>query len=105
MNQLHIWVNAAVALVGMAPNHLLTVSTSGRLAGFAYWAGQGELQLTATSNPGMNEQTCVHVFSTDVRTHHLHWSDRYGVPATSTRLAQARKGPALHTGQAKGYSS
>ena len=60
-HQLHIWVNAAVALVGVAPNHLLTVSTGGGGAGFAHWAGQGELQLTATSTPCCQHESAAHL--------------------------------------------
>lgn len=46
-HQLHIWVYAAVALIGVAPHNLLAVDAGRGGAGLAHWAGQGELQLTA----------------------------------------------------------
>ena len=46
-HQLHIWVNAAVALIGTAPDNLLTVHTGWGGPCFAHRASQGEVQLTA----------------------------------------------------------
>lgn len=45
--QLHIWVYAAVALIGMAPDNLLAVQTGWGGPCLAHRACQGEIQLTA----------------------------------------------------------
>ena len=50
-HQLHIRVDAAVALIGVAPHNLLTVHAGRGGAGLAHRAGQGELQLTADTQP------------------------------------------------------
>lgn len=49
-HQLHVWVNAAVALVGTAPDNLLAVHTSWGGPCLAHRACQGEVQLTAQSH-------------------------------------------------------
>ena len=50
-HQLHIRVNAAVALIGVAPHHFFTVHAGWGGPCLAHRAGQGELQLTAVTGP------------------------------------------------------
>lgn len=61
-HQLHIWVDATVALVGVAPHNLLAVHTGWRGASLAHRAGQRKLQLTAVTQQQVTHACTLHSF-------------------------------------------
>lgn len=61
-HQLHIWVDAAVALIGVAPHDLLAVHTGWGGARLTHRAGQRELQLTAVTQQQVTHACTLHSF-------------------------------------------